>query len=62
LRFKLDQLAEQGIVLGVGDLRLVQLVVLPVRPLYQRAKLDDASLRLFRARRPTRAAWYVLTP
>ena len=40
LRFQLDQLAEEGIVLRVGDLRAVELVILPV------VMLDLAAERL----------------
>ena len=46
LRLELDQLAEQRIVLGVGDLGMVEHVVLPIRAIDQPAQLEDARLRL----------------
>src|SRR5207244_11705119 len=44
LRLQVDELAEQGDVLGISDLRLVELVILPVRALDEAAQLENASL------------------
>src|ERR1700682_3915721 len=49
LGLQLHELAKQRVVLGVGDLRLVELVVLSVRALDERAQLEDASLCLLQA-------------
>src|SRR2546428_2527783 len=56
LRLQLDQLAEERVVLRVGDLGMVEHVVLPVGSIDQTAQLQDARLRLLPARRPPRAA------
>src|SRR6202011_3619785 len=49
LRFQLLQLAEERVVLGVGDLRLVEHVILPVCAVDARAQFQDASLRFLKA-------------
>src|SRR2546422_4731651 len=46
LRLQLDQLAEERVVLRVSDLRMVEHVVLTVRPIDQVTQLEDARLRL----------------
>ena len=45
LCLQLDQLAEERVVLGVGDLGVVEHVILPVRAIDQRPQLEDACLR-----------------
>src|SRR5439155_5260898 len=49
LRFQLEQLAEEGVILGIGDLRLVEHVILPVRLVDARAQFEDARPRLLQA-------------
>src|SRR5207247_9959167 len=46
LCLQLDELVEERVVLGIGDLRVVEHVILPVRAIDQRPQLEDARLRL----------------